>query len=240
MERGTDQRRDTFVLSERKWGKCSIENNYWARLTSKHLQPKYAKALSSQDKPIAVQVVTPHWFSDCFNTETLLSTKNYLFPNPPVLNPAHRCVFRNHTLTLPTNKSHSEKLLLDGAPGDPTGGPKAAMQCGLLRAAAGVDFDPSSNPNTHLSSSNRSTFSNRVLGGKRVVFSASAVQNDPNRDQVFRRRVEQVGGTYISGLSLGENGVSEQTLEDADIFITLYRDNEEYELVRCLKQPNSV
>lgn len=197
-------------------------------------QPKYAKALGSQNNPIPVQVITPHWFSDCFKTETLLSTKNYAFPNPPVLNPDFK--YGSNCLSSPlTDGRDSEKMVLDGVPGDLGDGSKSAIQRNLLRAAANMDLDPSSNPGTQQSSSNKSAFSNRVLGGKRVIFSARAVQNDPDRDQVFRRRVEQVGGTYISGISIGGNLVPEGTLNNADIFITMYRDNDEYELVCSLK-----
>ncbi|KAG8712729.1 hypothetical protein FRC11_014366 [Ceratobasidium sp. 423] len=72
------------------------------------------------------------------------------------------------------------------------------------------------------------TFNNRVLDGKRVVFSARAVESDPNQDAIYRYRVEKVGGIYISGLCLGGNRVSREILESADVFITSYRDNEEY------------
>ncbi|CAE6451118.1 unnamed protein product [Rhizoctonia solani] len=175
--------------------------------------PKYAKALSGQGHPLQIQVVVPHWFTDCFKSETLLSTKNYLFPNPPILNP-----------------DFNEKMVVDGVPEGLADDSKALAQRHLLRAAVAADAEPVSNSGTQPSSSNRSVLSNRVLGDKRVVFSARAVQSDPNRDQVFRRRVEQVGGIYISGLSLGGNGVSRAILEDADIFITSYRGNEEYDL----------
>ncbi|CAE6425388.1 unnamed protein product [Rhizoctonia solani] len=175
--------------------------------------PKYAKALNSQGHPLQIQVVVTHWFSDCFKSETLLSTKNYLFPNPPILNP-----------------DFNEKMVVEGAPEDIADDSKMLAQGRLLRAAIGVDLEPGSNSDTQPSSTNKSASSNRVLGDKRVVFSSRAVQNDPNRDQVYRRRVEQVGGTYISGLSLGGDGVSEETLKNADIFITSYRGNEEYDL----------
>ncbi|KAH7344950.1 BRCT domain-containing protein [Rhizoctonia solani] len=175
--------------------------------------PKYAKALSGQGNPLQIQVVAPHWFSDCFKSETLLSTKNYLFPNPAVLNP-----------------DFNEKMVVGGAPEDIADDSKTLVQRRLLRAAIGVDLEPESNSGTQPSSSNKGACSNRVLGDKRVLFSARAVQNDPNRDQVYRRRVEQVGGIYISGLSLGGDGVSRAALEDADVFITSYRDNEEYDL----------
>ncbi|KAG8688659.1 hypothetical protein FRC11_005011, partial [Ceratobasidium sp. 423] len=179
--------------------------------------PKYAKALSGQGHPLQIQVVVPHWFFDCFKTETLLSTKNYLFPDPLVL-----------------SAGFNERMMVEGAPDDIADDPKVLAQRRLLCAAVAMDLDPSSNSGTQPSSSNKSTFSNRVLGGKRVVFSARAVQSDPNRDQVYRRRVEQVGGIYISGLSLGGDGVSQAVLEDADVFITSYRGNEEYDLAtRC-------
>ncbi|CAE6369218.1 unnamed protein product [Rhizoctonia solani] len=174
---------------------------------------KYAKALSGQGHPLQVQVVVPHWFTDCFKSETLLSTKNYLFPNPPILNP-----------------DFNERMVVQGVPTELAENPQALAQRDLLRAAIAADLEPGSNSGTQPSSSNKSALSNRVLGDKRVVFSARAVQNDPNRDQVYRRRVEQVGGIYISGLSLGGDGVSRAILEDADIFITSYRGNEEYEL----------
>lgn len=176
---------------------------------------KYAKALSTQGTPIPVQVLAPHWFSDCFKTETLLSTKPYLFPNPEVLDP-----------------NYNEQLVLNGGalPTEPVDEAKSVAQRALLRAAAGVDAELHSNPGTQPSSSNRSAFGNRVLGGKRIVFSATAVQHEPARDEVFRRRVEQVGGTYISGLSLGVTGVTKEVLEDADVYITTYRENGEYEL----------
>lgn len=132
-----------------------------------------------------------------------------------------------------TNNKLSEQLILNGGvlsvePADET---KSTAQRAMLRAAVGVDAELHSNSNTQPSSSNRSAFGNRVLGGKRIVFSAMAVQNEPARDDVFRRRVEQVGGTYISGLSLGANGVTKELLQDADVFVTLYRENREYELV---------
>ncbi|CAE6426855.1 unnamed protein product [Rhizoctonia solani] len=174
--------------------------------------PKYAKALNTQGHPLQIQVVVTHWFSDCFKSETLLSTKNYLFPNPPILNP-----------------DFNENMVVEGVPENTTDDSKAVTQRGLLRAAIGTDLEPNSNSSTQPSNS-KSPFSNRVLGGKRVVFSARAVQSDPNRDHVYRRRVEQVGGTYISGLSLGGDGVSEETLKGADIFITSYRGNHEYDL----------
>jgi hypothetical protein len=101
-----------------------------------------------------------------------------------------------------------------------------------MRAAVGIDPELGSNPGTQPSSSNKSQSGNRVLGGKRIVFSARAVQNEPPRDEVFRRRVEQVGGTYVSGLSLGEGGVTREVLEDADVFVTLFQEGDEYELVR--------
>lgn len=88
-----------------------------------------------------------------------------------------------------------------------------------------------SNPHIQCASSDSGAFVNQVLGGKRIVFSAMAVQNEPNRDVVFRRRIEQAGGTYISGLSLGANGVTKEILQDAHVFITLYQENGEYELV---------
>ncbi|ELU41737.1 PTCB-BRCT domain-containing protein [Rhizoctonia solani AG-1 IA] len=175
-------------------------------------RPKYAKALNTQGHPLQIQVVVTHWFSDCFKSETLLSTKNYLFPNPPILNP-----------------DFNENMVVEGVPENTTDDSKAVTQRGLLRAAIGTDLEPNSNSSTQPSNS-KSPFSNRVLGGKRVVFSARAVQSDPNRDHVYRRRVEQVGGTYISGLSLGGDGVSEETLKGADIFITSYRGNHEYDL----------
>jgi hypothetical protein len=128
------------------------------------------------------------------------------------------------------------KLVLNGGPGsgDPSDDSKATIQRRLMHAAVGIDAELGSNPGTQPSSSNKSQSGNRVLGGKRVVFSARAVQNEPARDDVFRRRVEQVGGTYISGLSQGENGVTREVLEDADVFVTLYQEGVEYELVRGL------
>lgn len=125
-------------------------------------------------------------------------------------------------------------MVLNGGvlPAEPADEAKSTAQRALLRAVVGVDAELHSNSNTQPSSSNKSAFGNRVLGGKRIVFSAMAVQNEPARDDVFRRRVEQVGGTYISGLSLGANGVTKEILQDAHVFITLYRENMEYELVR--------
>ncbi|CAE6385948.1 unnamed protein product, partial [Rhizoctonia solani] len=175
--------------------------------------PKYAKALNSQGHPLPIQVVVTHWFSDCFKSETLLSTKNYLFPNPPILHP-----------------DFNEKMVVEGPPENIADGSKALAQSSILRAAIDADLDPGSNSDAQPSPANRGVSSNRVLGDKRVVFSVRAVQGDPNRDQVYRRRVEQVGGTYISGLSLGGDGVPEETLRNADIFITSYRGNEEYDL----------
>ncbi|QRV91030.1 PTCB-BRCT domain protein [Ceratobasidium sp. AG-Ba] len=177
--------------------------------------PKYAKALSTKDSPVPIQVVVPHWFSDCFKTETLLPTKPYLFPNPPVLDP-----------------DYSAKLVLNGGGGsvDAPAGPKATAQRRLMRAAVGIDAELGSNPSTQPSSLNKSQSGNRVLGGKRIIFSARAVQNEPQRDDVFRRRVEQVGGIYISGLSLGDCGVTKEVLDDSDVYITIYRGGDEYDL----------
>ncbi|KAG8740619.1 hypothetical protein FRC12_015939, partial [Ceratobasidium sp. 428] len=138
--------------------------------------PKYAKALSTQGSAVPIQVLAPHWFSDCFKTESLLSTEPYLFPNPPVLDP-------DYNVKLVLNGGASTK----DAPDDP----KATAQRKLMRAAAGIDSEFASNPSTQPSSLNKSQSSNRVLGGKRIVFSARAVQSEPQRDDVFRRRVEQ-------------------------------------------------
>ncbi|KAG9090769.1 hypothetical protein FRC06_000887 [Ceratobasidium sp. 370] len=177
--------------------------------------PKYAKALSTQGSAVPIQVLAPHWFSDCFKTETLLPTKPYLFPNPPVLDP-----------------DYNAKLVVNGGvgAGDAPDDSKATTQRRLMRAAAGIEAELGSNSSTQPSSLNKSQSSNRVLGGKRIVFSARAVQNEPQRDDVFRRRVEQVGGTYISGLSLGEGGVTKEVLEDADVYVTIYREGDEYDL----------
>ncbi|KAG8714575.1 hypothetical protein FRC08_011723 [Ceratobasidium sp. 394] len=177
--------------------------------------PKYAKALSTQGSAVPIQVLAPHWFSDCFKTETLLPTKPYLFPNPPVLDP-----------------DYNAKLVVNGGvgAGDAPDDSKATTQRRLMRAAAGIEAELGSNPSTQPSSLNKSQSSSRVLGGKRIVFSARAVQNEPARDDVFRRRVEQVGGTYISGLSLGEGGVTKQVLKDADVYVAIYREGDEYEL----------
>ncbi|CAE7117334.1 unnamed protein product, partial [Rhizoctonia solani] len=167
---------------------------------------KYAKALSTQGHPLQIQVVVPHWFADCFKSETLLPTKNYLFPNPPILNP-----------------DFNERMTVEGVSEDLAEDSKASAQRSLLKAAIEADAGPNS-------SSDKNALSNRVLGDKRIIFSARAVQGDANRDQVYKRRVEQVGGIYISGLSMGGNGVSRAVLESADIFITSYQGNEEYDL----------
>ncbi|KAG9122115.1 hypothetical protein FRC07_001643 [Ceratobasidium sp. 392] len=179
--------------------------------------PKYAKALSTQGSAVPIQVLTPHWFSDCFKTESLLGTEPYRFPNPPILDP-----------------DYNAKLVLNGGANtkDVPDDSRATAQRRLMRAAAGIDAELGSNPSTQPSSLNKSQSSNRVLGGKRIVFSARAVQNDPQRDDVFRRRVEQVGGTYISGLNLGEGGVTREVLEDADAYITIHREGDEYELAQ--------